>query len=64
MCLACEEAAMYHRYQLLQQIARGKMPAGYSAEDLQAMGLPLPGSKEAKALIPDRSAGGAFLDRE
>ena len=43
MCLACEEAEMYYRYQLLEQIAHGEMPAGLTAEDLKAMGLPLPG---------------------
>jgi hypothetical protein len=43
MCLACEEAEMYFRYQLLEQIAQGAIPAGFTAEDLRAMGLPLPG---------------------
>ena len=43
MCLACEEAEMYFRYQLLEQIAQGTMPAGFTADDLKAMGLPLPG---------------------
>jgi hypothetical protein len=43
MCLACDEMEMYRRYLLLQQIAKGEMPEGYGAEDLIAMGLPLPG---------------------
>jgi hypothetical protein len=43
MCLACEEAALWHRWQLLQQIARGEMPDGMTADDLRAMDLPLPG---------------------
>jgi hypothetical protein len=43
MCLACEEAEMFFRYQLLEQIAHGTMPEGYTADDLKAMGLPLPG---------------------
>lgn len=42
MCLACEEADMYYRWQLLQQIAKGEMPDGHSEEDLRALGLPLP----------------------
>jgi hypothetical protein len=50
MCLACEEAEQWHRWQLLQQIARGEMPAGLTAEDLRAMQLPLPGEV---ALIED-----------
>ncbi len=46
MCLACEEADMYYRWQLLQQIARGEMPEGHSEDDLRQMGLPLPGEIE------------------
>lgn len=46
MCLACEEADMYYRWQLLQQIAKGEMPEGHSEEDLRLMGLPLPGEIE------------------
>ena len=42
MCLACEEADMYYKWQLLQQIAKGEMPEGHSEEDLRALGLPLP----------------------
>ena len=46
MCLACEEAEMYFRWQLLQQIAKGEMPQGMTADDLRAMELPLPGEVE------------------
>lgn len=46
MCLACEEADMYYRWQLLQQIAKGEMPEGHSEDDLRLMGLPLPGEIE------------------
>lgn len=46
MCLACEEADMYYRWQLIQQIAKGEMPEGHSEDDLRAMGLPLPGEIE------------------
>ena len=28
MCMACEEAQMYYRWQLLEQIAKGEMPEG------------------------------------
>ena len=42
MCMACEEADMFYRWQLLQQIAKGKMPEGVSEDDLRAMDLPLP----------------------
>jgi len=43
MCMACEEAELYYRWQLLEQIAKGEMPAGLSEDDLRAMQLPLPG---------------------
>jgi len=46
MCMACEEAEMFYRWQLLQQIAKGEMPAGLSTEDLVAMDMPLPGEIE------------------
>ncbi len=43
MCMACEEAEMYYRWQLLEQIAKGEMPAGLTEADLRAMEMPLPG---------------------
>jgi len=43
MCLACEEAEMFYRWQLLEQIAKGDMPPGFTENDLRAMGLPVPG---------------------
>jgi hypothetical protein len=46
MCMACEEADMYHRWQLLQQIAKGEMPPGLTEDDLRAMELPLPSEVE------------------
>lgn len=46
MCLACEEAEMFHRFELLRQIADGRMPEGVTEADLRAMDLPLPGEIE------------------
>jgi hypothetical protein len=46
MCMACEEAEMYYRWNLLEQIAKGEMPAGMTEEDLRAMELPVPGEVE------------------
>jgi len=46
MCLACEEADNFFRLQLIDQIARGKMPEGFTAQDLTNMGLPQPGEIE------------------
>ena len=70
MCMACEEAEMYYRWQLLEQIAKGEMPAGLTETDLRAMEMPLPGEiarfeepdgtisfrKVAKAVKPKPSA--------
>jgi hypothetical protein len=46
MCLACEEAEMFYRFELLKQIVDGKMPEGVTEDDLRAMDLPLPGEIE------------------
>jgi hypothetical protein len=43
MCMACEEAELYYRWQLLEQLAKGEMPAGLTEDDLRAMEMPLPG---------------------
>lgn len=46
MCLACEEAELFYRFELLKQIAEGRMPDGVTEADLRAMDLPLPGEVE------------------
>ncbi len=46
MCMACEEADMAYRWQLVEHIAKGEMPPGLTAQDLAAMGLPQPGEIE------------------
>ncbi|MGE3144024.1 MAG: hypothetical protein AB7K35_00385 [Pseudorhodoplanes sp.] len=46
MCLLCEDADLYTRYRILQQIADGKMPEGFTEDDLRGMGMPLPGEVE------------------
>ena len=43
MCWACEQGDIERRFELVDIISTGKMPDGYSAGDLRAMGLPLPG---------------------
>jgi len=37
---------MFYRWELLKQIAEGRMPDGVSEADLRAMDLPLPGEIE------------------
>jgi hypothetical protein len=44
--MACEEAEMYYRWQMLEQIAKGVMPEGMTEDDLRAMEMPLPGEIE------------------
>lgn len=46
MCLLCEDADLYTRYQILREIAEGRMPEGFTEEDLRGMGMPLPGEVE------------------
>jgi hypothetical protein len=42
MCLACEEQEYFFRMWCADFLARGEMPPGVTAEDLQALGLPPP----------------------
>jgi hypothetical protein len=42
MCLACEEEAMFFRYQLELAVARDEMPEGFEPADFEAAGLPVP----------------------
>jgi hypothetical protein len=43
MCLACEQADLEWRWELVETISHGRMPEGVTAEELREMGLPLPG---------------------
>ncbi len=43
MCLACEQADLERRWELVEVISHGRIPEGHTAEELRAMGLPLPG---------------------
>jgi hypothetical protein len=46
MCMACEEAEMFYRWQILEKVAKGEMPPGMTEDDLRAMDMPLPGEVE------------------
>ena len=46
MCMACEEAEMFYRWQILEKVAKGEMPPGLTEDDLRAMDMPLPGEVE------------------
>jgi hypothetical protein len=68
MCLACEEADYFFRLQLVDQIAQGKMPEGFTAEDLTNMGLPQPGeieiTREPDGTVIYRQKAPSSLSRE
>jgi hypothetical protein len=59
MCQACEMAEMEQRWEMINIISTGKLPDGHSAEDLRAMGLPLPGE-----LYRETQADGTVLIRQ
>jgi hypothetical protein len=42
MCLACEQQEYFFRIWCAGFLARGEMPPGVTAEDLEALGLPPP----------------------
>lgn len=53
MCLACEQQEYFFRVWCAGFLARGEMPPGVTAEDLQALGLQQP-----------KAAGGAGQEPE
>jgi len=59
MCLACEEQEYFFRLWCADFLARGEMPPGVSAEDLQALGLPQP-KGEAKPVASPAPVPNAF----
>jgi hypothetical protein len=71
MCLACEQADLEWRWEMIEVISTGRLPDGHTAEDLRAMGLPLPGElvREPqpdgtiliKQLAPSKLAADAFV---
>jgi len=61
MCLACEEQEYFFRLWCVDFLARGEMPPGLTAEDLQALGQPLPkpAASSPKQELPKRPARAA-----
>jgi hypothetical protein len=47
MCLACEQQEYFFRVWCVGFLARGEMPPGVTAEDLEALGLPPPKQAES-----------------
>jgi hypothetical protein len=59
MCWACQEGDRERIWALVDIISTGQMPAGHTAEDLRAMGLPQPGE-----LIREEQPDGTILIRQ
>ncbi|MBS0534185.1 MAG: hypothetical protein JSR72_09015 [Proteobacteria bacterium] len=59
MCLACEQSDMEMRWEMINIISLGKLPDGHTADDLRAMGLPVPGE-----LFRETQADGSILIRQ
>jgi hypothetical protein len=59
MCWACEEEAMYFRYQLELAVERGEIPEGFEPADFEAAGLPVPGRAASSSNASARAAGPA-----
>jgi hypothetical protein len=59
MCLACEEQEYFFRLWCADFLARGEMPPGVTAEDLDALGLPPPNKSPTKA--KPAAAANAFV---
>ena len=59
MCWACDEAERERIWALVDIISTGQMPAGHTADDLRAMGLPQPGE-----LVREEQPDGTILIRQ
>jgi hypothetical protein len=59
MCWACETGDRERIWALIDIISTGQMPAGHTAEDLRAIGLPQPGE-----LYREEQPDGTILIRQ
>ena len=59
MCLACEQGDLESRWEMIEIISHVRLPEGHTAEDLRAMGLPVPGE-----LFRETQADGTILIRQ
>jgi hypothetical protein len=59
MCWACQEGDRERIWALIDIISTGQMPAGHTADDLRAMGLPQPGE-----LYREEQPDGTILIRQ
>jgi hypothetical protein len=61
MCLACEEEAMFWRYQLEIAVERGEIPEGFEPADFEAAGLPVP-PRRAPPIVRPKPANAFTCD--
>jgi hypothetical protein len=59
MCLACEQADLERRWEMIEIISTGRLPDGHTIDDLRAMGLPLPGE-----LVREEQPDGTILIKQ
>ena len=59
MCWACEEEAIWRRYQLAMAVERDEIPPGFEPADFEWAGLPVPSKRAAPT--PDESNLGGSL---
>jgi hypothetical protein len=64
MCLACEGVVFLYRDYAASFLARGEMPPGFTAADLQALGFvpPFPSSDASEAPRRGTGEGAATID--
>ena len=48
MCWACEEEALWRRYQMQVAVEDDIIPPGFKPEDFEAAGLPVPSKRAAE----------------
>jgi hypothetical protein len=59
MCMACEEEALWRRYQLALAVERDEIPPGFEPEDFEWAGLPVP-SKRALPIVTSGDPSSAY----
>jgi hypothetical protein len=59
MCWACDDGERERNWRLVEIVSTGQMPAGHTADDLRAMGLPQPGE-----LIREQQPDGTILIKQ
>jgi hypothetical protein len=57
--MACEQGDQERIWEMVEIISTGKLPAGHTADDLRAMGLPLPGE-----LYREEQADGTIMIKQ